>query len=70
MEVGRAYARRVAARHLGAQPDDARVRILLVAIEELARLHLEDPAAHTDEEMLGHLRALTAWAATAGSESG
>lgn len=70
MEVGRAYARRVAARHLGAHPDDTRVRILLAAIEELARLHLEDPAAHPDEEMLGHLRSLTAWAATAGSESG
>ncbi|MGW0160017.1 TetR/AcrR family transcriptional regulator [Mycobacterium sp. NPDC003323] len=71
MELGRSYARRVAARHLGADPDDTAVRVLLAAIEELARLHLEDPAAHPGQTVLEHLRSLTAWAgATAGSGSG
>ena len=69
MEVGRAYARRVAARHLGAGPEDTTVRILLAAIEELARLHLDDPVAHPEDEVLAQLRSLTAWA-RAGSGSG
>lgn len=69
MEIGRAYARRVAGRHLGADPDATAIRILLVAIEELARLHLDDPVAHPDDEVLAHLHSLTAWA-TAGSGSG
>ncbi|MGV0815252.1 TetR/AcrR family transcriptional regulator [Mycolicibacterium boenickei] len=68
IELGRAYARKVAARALSGaghdvDPDGASVRILLSAIEELARLHLEDPAAHPDRLVLSYLRSLVAWAA-------
>lgn len=63
IELGRAYARSLAARHLRIDADSAAARILLAAIEELARLHLDDPAAHPDEEMLTYLRSLVAWAA-------
>ena len=76
LELGRAYARRIAARHLSLvagetiDPDSAVPRILLSAIEELARLHLEDPAGHPDEVVLGHLRSLVAWAATAAVTTG
>lgn len=69
LEIGRAYARKVAGGRLDIDPDDTRVRILLAAIEELARLHLEDPAGHPDDEMLGYLRSLTAWA-VGGAHSG
>lgn len=62
IELGRAYARSVAARYLPIEPDGTVARVLLAAIEELARLHLDDPAAHPDEEMLAHLRSLVAWA--------
>ncbi|WP_372448237.1 TetR/AcrR family transcriptional regulator [[Mycobacterium] fortunisiensis] len=62
--LGRGYARRVAGRHLSADPDGPTVRMLLAAIEELARLHLEDPGAHPDEEVLTHLRSLVGWATT------
>jgi AcrR family transcriptional regulator len=62
VELGRAYARAVAARHLSIEPDGTAARVLLAAIEELARLHLDDPAAHPDEEMLTYLRSLVAWA--------
>lgn len=68
MELGRAYARRIAARSLsrtagvGVDPDGATVRILLASIEELARLHLEDPAGHPDDTVLTYLRTLVAWA--------
>lgn len=67
IELGRAYARKVAARALsgagqGVDPDGASVRILLSAIEELARLHLEDPTANPDELVLNYLRSLVAWA--------
>ncbi len=63
IELGRAYARSVAARHLRVDPDSTTVRILLAAIEELARLHLDDPAAHPDAEMLSYLGSLVGWAA-------
>jgi AcrR family transcriptional regulator len=63
IELGRAYARSLAARQLSIDPDGAAARVLLAAIEELARLHLDDPAAHPDEEMLTYLRSLVAWAA-------
>ncbi|OMC05064.1 transcriptional regulator [Mycobacterium sp. NS-7484] len=68
IELGRSYARKISARRLsraaGADidPDGASVRILLAAIEELARIHLDDPKAHPDEAVLGHLRSLVAWA--------
>ncbi|CRZ17658.1 TetR/AcrR family transcriptional regulator [Mycolicibacterium neworleansense] len=68
IELGRRYARKVAARPLSVaagvdiDPDGTTVRILLSAIEELARVHLEDPVAHPDEEVLTHLRSLVAWA--------
>lgn len=62
LELGRAYARSVAARHLRIDPDGAAARILLAAIEELARLHLDDPAAHPDAEMLTYLGSLVDWA--------
>lgn len=63
MELGRAYARTVAARQLRIDPDSTATRVLLAAVEELARLHLEDPAAHTEPEMLSYLRSLVDWAA-------
>jgi AcrR family transcriptional regulator len=63
IELGRAYARTVAARHLRIAPDGTAARILLAAIEELARLHLDDPAAHPDTEMLTYLGSLVDWAA-------
>ncbi|OLT97997.1 TetR/AcrR family transcriptional regulator [Mycobacterium syngnathidarum] len=68
IELGRRYARKVAARPLSAavgadvDPDGATVRILLSAIEELARLHLEDPAGQPDDTVLAYLRSLVAWA--------
>lgn len=68
IELGRAYARKVSARHLAAaagvdlDADGTTVRILLSAIEELARLHLEDPHGHPDEEVLTYLRTLVGWA--------
>lgn len=65
IELGRTYARRVAARHLGLDPDGAPLRILLAAIEELARLHLENPDRYPDEMVCTHLRSLVAWAADA-----
>ncbi len=65
IELGRSYARGVAARHLGLDPDGAPVRILLAAIEELARLHLEDRDRYPDELVRTHLRSLVAWAASA-----
>ncbi|WP_024802398.1 TetR/AcrR family transcriptional regulator [Nocardia sp. BMG51109] len=69
IELGRAYARRVSARHLSrvagmpVDPDGPTSRILLSAIEELARLHLDDPAAYPDDLVLRYLRSLVAWAA-------
>lgn len=68
IELGRRYARKVAARPLSVaagvdiDPDGTTVRILLSAIEELARVHLEDPGGHPDEEVLTHLRSLVDWA--------
>lgn len=73
VELGRAYARRVGARHLSAvtgtsvDPDGLTQRILLAAMEEMARAHLDDPVGHPDEVVLGYLRSLVAWAA--GAES-
>ena len=74
IELGRRYARKVAARPLSVaagvdiDPDGATVRILLSAVEELARLHLEDPREHPDEEVLTHLRSLVGWAVTVSAE--
>ncbi|WP_029108556.1 TetR family transcriptional regulator [Mycobacterium sp. URHD0025] len=70
IEVGRCYARKVAARPLSVaagvdvDPDGTTVRILLSAIEELARIHLEDPSGHPDDEVRAHLRSLVDWAVT------
>ena len=73
IDLGRAYARKVAARPLSLaagvdiDPDATTVRVLLSAVEELARIHLEDPEGHPDDEVLTHLRSLVEWAAkTAG----
>jgi AcrR family transcriptional regulator len=65
IELGRGYARSVAARQLRIDPNGLTTRVLLAAIEELARLHLDDPSAHPDEEILAHLRSLVGWAAGA-----
>jgi AcrR family transcriptional regulator len=65
IELGRAYARTVAARYLPMKAEGTVARVLLAAIEELARLHLDDPAAHPDEEILAHLRSLVDWAGAA-----
>lgn len=68
IELGRRYARQVAARPLSVaagvdvDPDGTTVRILLAAIEELARVHLEDPDGHPDDEVLIYLRSLVEWA--------
>lgn len=69
IEIGRAYARNIAARHLSraigktVDPDGATERILLAGTEELARLHLEDPDRYPDDVVLGYLHSLVAWAA-------
>lgn len=74
IELGRRYARKVAAHPLSVavgvdvDPDGTTVRILLSAIEELARLHLEDPVAHPDELVLSYLRSLVVWAVTISAE--
>lgn len=68
IEIGRAYARKVAARHLSGaigttiDPDGATARILLASIEELARLHLEDPQRYPDDLVLQYLESLVMWA--------
>ncbi|MFI6045234.1 TetR/AcrR family transcriptional regulator [Nocardia sp. NPDC051321] len=68
LEYGRAYARAIGARHLSryagvtVDPDGPTERILLAALEELARLHLTDPAKHPDEMVLRYIRSLVGWA--------
>jgi AcrR family transcriptional regulator len=68
IEIGRAYARTVAGRYLtdavGApvDQDGATGRILLASIEELARLHLDDPQRYPDDVVLRYLESLVAWA--------
>ncbi|MEU7143115.1 TetR family transcriptional regulator [Nocardia sp. NPDC046473] len=68
LEHGRAYARAIGARHLSryagvtVDPDGPTERILLAALEELARLHLIDPAKHPDEMVLRYIRSLVGWA--------
>jgi AcrR family transcriptional regulator len=68
IEIGRAYARKVATRHLSratgstVDPDGATARILLSSIEELARLHLEDAQRYPDELVLQYLQSLVVWA--------
>lgn len=68
LAMGRAYARRIAARHLTRHasdpidPDGTTVRVLLTAVEELARLHLADPDRHPDDQVLRYLRGLVDWA--------
>jgi AcrR family transcriptional regulator len=69
IELGRAYARRVAAQHLSratgapVDADGATVRILLASIEELARQHLDDPRRCPDDLVRAYLQSLVAWAA-------
>lgn len=68
-EMGRRYARKIAADRLSrlagrpVDADGATARLLLSAVEELARLHLTDPQAHPDELVLRYLRSLVGWAA-------
>ncbi|MFX0580368.1 TetR/AcrR family transcriptional regulator [Nocardia nepalensis] len=68
LELGRAYARAIGARHLSryagvtVDPDGATERILLAALEELARLHLADPRQYPDELVLQYIRSLVSWA--------
>ncbi|WP_194834358.1 TetR/AcrR family transcriptional regulator [Nocardia sp. XZ_19_369] len=68
LELGRSYARAIGARHLSryagvtVDPDGPTERILLAAMEELARLHLTDPANYPDEMVLRYLRSLVGWA--------
>ncbi|MGW4714678.1 hypothetical protein [Nocardia sp. NPDC004260] len=68
LALGRAYARAIGARHLSrylgvtVDPNGPTERILLAAIEELARLHLTDPSAYPDELVLRYLRSLVGWA--------
>ncbi|WP_442941369.1 TetR/AcrR family transcriptional regulator [Nocardia sp. NBC_00403] len=71
LELGRAYARAIGARHLSrftgvtVDPDGATERIMLAALEELARLHLTDRDRYPDTMVLRYLRSLVAWAADA-----
>ncbi|WP_433685888.1 TetR/AcrR family transcriptional regulator [Nocardia sp. CA-119907] len=68
LELGRAYARAIGARHLSryagvtVDPNGATERILLAALEELARLHLVDPQQYPDELVLSYIRSLVSWA--------
>ncbi|WP_433734749.1 TetR/AcrR family transcriptional regulator [Nocardia sp. CA-129566] len=68
LELGRAYARAIGARHLSryagvtVDPNGATERILLAALEELARLHLVDPQQYPDELVLRYIRSLVSWA--------
>ncbi|MEU8897038.1 helix-turn-helix domain-containing protein [Nocardia sp. NPDC048505] len=68
LELGRAYAREIGARHLSrftgvtVDPNGATERIMLCAMEELARLHLADPQRYPDELFLSYVRSLTGWA--------
>jgi AcrR family transcriptional regulator len=68
IELGRAYARSVAARHIAhtvghrIDPDSITMRTLLAAMEELGRLHLDDPEHYPDTLVLQHFRSLAAWA--------
>jgi AcrR family transcriptional regulator len=68
IELGRSYARSVAARHIGrtvgyrVDPDSMTMRTLLAAMEELGRLHLDDPERYPDTLVLQHFQSLAAWA--------
>jgi hypothetical protein len=68
IELGRSYARSVAARHIArtvghrVDPDSITMHTLLAAIEELGRLHLNDPQRYPDTLVLEHFRSLAAWA--------
>ncbi|MEV6391679.1 helix-turn-helix domain-containing protein [Nocardia xishanensis] len=68
LEMGRAYARAIGARHVSryagvtVDPNRATQRVLQASIEELARLHLTDPATYPDELVLRYLRSLVEWA--------
>ncbi|WP_308103031.1 MULTISPECIES: helix-turn-helix domain-containing protein [unclassified Nocardia] len=69
LELGRSYARAVGARHLSrfagveVDPNGPTERILLAALEELARLHLDNPQRYPDEVVLHYIRELVGWAA-------
>lgn len=71
LDIGRSYARAVAARQLAAatglrvDPDAVTVRILLAAVEELARNHLDHPDRCTQDQAVRHIESLAAWAARA-----
>ncbi len=68
VELGRSYARSVAARHISrtvgypADPDSITMRALLAAMEELGRLHLDHPERYPDTLVLQHFRSLATWA--------
>ncbi|MEU0505779.1 TetR family transcriptional regulator [Nocardia sp. NPDC005998] len=68
LELGRAYARAIGARQLSryagvtVDPNGATERILLAALEELARLHLADAQQYPDELVLHYIRSLVSWA--------
>ncbi|MET8874948.1 TetR family transcriptional regulator [Nocardia sp. NPDC004604] len=68
LELGRAYARAIGARQLSryagvtVDPNGATERILLAALEELARLHLADAQQYPDELVLHYIRSLVWWA--------
>jgi AcrR family transcriptional regulator len=68
IEMGRSYARSVAARHIArtvghrVDPDSITMRTLLAAMEELGRLHLSDPQRYPEALVLQHFRSLASWA--------
>ena len=50
---------------MAVDPDGATGRILLASIEELARLHLDDPVRCPDDVVLTYIESLVSWAARA-----
>ncbi|MEV6140321.1 hypothetical protein AB0L63_30635 [Nocardia sp. NPDC051990] len=68
LELGRNYARAIGAWQLSrcagvtVDPGGAPQRIMLAALEKLARLHLTDPQQYPDELVLHYIRSLVAWA--------
>lgn len=68
LDMGRAYARVIGAGHLSryagvtVEADGPTQRLLLAAIEEIARLHLADRRTYPDELVLSYLRSLVDWA--------
>ncbi|RJO72262.1 TetR/AcrR family transcriptional regulator [Nocardia panacis] len=68
LELGRSYARASGARHLSrfsgteVDPNGPTERILVAALEELARLHLDNPLSVPDDVLRNYIAGLLHWA--------